>query len=134
MEEAPAAKKPAAKAAPAAAPAGPRSYSITVNNRIYDVTVAEGSGAVQAVPVQAAAPAAAAAPVSGTEVEAPTPGNVVKIMVKVGDSVTQDQPLLVLEAMKMESEVKSPSAGKILAVHVSTGDTVQASDSLFTIG
>jgi pyruvate carboxylase subunit B len=135
VEEAPAAK-PAAKPAPAAAaPAGPRSYSITVNNRIYDVTVAEGSGAVQAVPAQAAAPAPAAeAPVSGTEIEAPTPGNVVKIMVKVGDSVTQDQPLLVLEAMKMESEVKSPSAGKILAIHVTTGDTVQASDSLFTIG
>jgi len=134
IEEAPA-KKPAAKAAPAAAATGPRSYSITVNNRIYDVSVAEGSG-VQAVPAQAAAAAPAAeAPVTGgTEIEAPTPGNVVKIMVKVGDSVTQDQPLLVLEAMKMESEVKSPSNGKILAIHVSAGDTVQASESLFTIG
>jgi pyruvate carboxylase subunit B len=141
-EEAPA--KPAA-AAPAAAPAptGPRSYSITVNNRIYDVTVAEGSGAVQAAPAAAtpvapAAPAAAQAaeaPVAGgTEIEAPTPGNVVKIMVKAGDTVTKDQPLLVLEAMKMESEVKSPSDGKILSVNVSTGDTVQASDVLFTIG
>lgn len=134
MEAAPA-QKPAAKAAPAAAaPTGPRAYSITVNNRIYDVTVAEGNGAVQAVPAQTAAPAAAEAPVSGTEIEAPTPGNVVKIMVKVGDSVTKDQPLLVLEAMKMESEVKSPSDGKILAVLVTVGDTVQASDSLFTIG
>ena len=55
-------------------------------------------------------------------------------MVKVGDTVAKDQPLLVLEAMKMESEVKSPSAGKILSVNVSTGDTVQASDVLFTIG
>ncbi len=136
-EEAPA-KKPAAKTAPAAAaPSGPRSYSITVNNRIYDVTVSEGGG-VQAAPAQAAAaaPAPAAAPpvTGGTEIEAPTPGNVVKIMVKVGDSVKQDQPLLVLEAMKMESEVKSPSDGKILAVHVTAGDTVQASDSLFTLG
>ena len=134
-EEAPA--KPAAlRAAPAAAaPAGPRSYSITVNNRIYDVTVAEGSGAVQATPAAAAPAPAAEAPVSGgTEIEAPTPGNVVKIMVKVGDTVAKDQPLLVLEAMKMESEVKSPSAGKILSVNVSTGDTVQASDVLFTIG
>jgi pyruvate carboxylase subunit B len=55
-------------------------------------------------------------------------------MVKLGDSVTKDQPLLVLEAMKMESEVKSPGDGKIVAVHVATGDTVQASDSLFTLG
>jgi len=134
--EAPA-EKPAAKAAPAAAPAGgPRSYSITVNNRIYDVTVAEGNGAVQAVPAQAAAPAAAPAAEapSGTDIEAPTPGNVVKIMVKVGDSVTKDQPLLVLEAMKMESEVKSPSDGKILGIQVSAGDTVQAGDSLFILG
>lgn len=127
--------KPAAKVAPAAAvSAGPRSYSITVNNRIYDVTVAEGNGAVQATPVQAAAPAAEAPVTGGTEIEAPTPGNVVKIMVNVGDSVKKDQPLLVLEAMKMESEVKSPSDGKILAIHISAGDTVQASDSLFTLG
>ncbi len=135
-EQAPA--RPAAKAPAAAAPAptGPRSYSITVNNRIYDVTVAEGSGAVQATPAAAPAPAAAAeAPAgAGTDIEAPTPGNVVKIMVNVGDSVSQNQPLLVLEAMKMESEVKSPQDGKILAIHVSTGDTVQASDTLFTIG
>jgi pyruvate carboxylase subunit B len=110
-----------------------------VNNRIYDVTVADGSGAVQATPAAAsaaaaAAPAAEAPAAGGTEIEAPTPGNVVKIMVKVGDTVTKDQPLLVLEAMKMESEVKSPSDGKILSVNVSTGDTVQASDVLFTIG
>ena len=113
---------------------GPRAYSITVNNRIYDVTVAEGTGAVQAVPAQAAAPAAAPAAVEGTEVEAPTPGNIFKILVKQGDAVTTDQPLVIMEAMKMESEVKSPCDGKILAVHVSQGDTVKASDPLFTIG
>ena len=131
------AKAPAKGAKPAAAPApvsGPRSYSITVNNRIYDVTVAEGTGAVQAVPAQAA-PAAAAAPVAeGTEIDAPTPGNIVKLLVKLGDTVKTDQPLVIMEAMKMESEVKSPCDGKIVAVHVSPGDTVQASEPLFTIG
>jgi pyruvate carboxylase subunit B len=131
------AKKPAAKAAaPAPAPAamGPRDYTITVNNRPYNVTVSEAGG-VQAAPAPAAAaPAAAPAAVEGTEVEAPTPGNVVKILVEVGDTVETDAPLVVLEAMKMESEVKSPSAGKVLAIHISAGDTVQASDPLFTIG
>ncbi len=133
-EQAPA--RPAAKAPAAAAPAptGPRSYSITVNNRIYDVSVADGGGAVQATPAAAPAAVAEAPATGGTDIEAPTPGNVVKIMVSVGDSVTKDQPLLVLEAMKMESEVKSPQDGKIQAIHVSTGDTVQASDTLFTIG
>ena len=121
--------KPAAAAAPVS---GPRSYSITVNNRIYDVTVAEGNGAVQAVP---AAPVAPVAPVTeGTEVDAPTPGNIVKLLVKQGDTVKTDQPLVIMEAMKMESEVKSPCDGKIMAVHVSPGDTVQASEPLFTIG
>jgi pyruvate carboxylase subunit B len=125
-----AAKKAAAPAAPASI--GPRDYTITVNNRPYNVTVSEAGG-IKAAP--AAAPAPIAAPVvEGTEVDAPTPGNIVKILVDVGSSVTVDQPLVVMEAMKMESEVKSPCAGKVLAVHIATGDTVQASDPLFTIG
>ena len=89
---------------------------------------------VQAVPVQAAAAAAAPPVVEGTEVDAPTPGNIVKLLVKQGDAVKTDQPLVIMEAMKMESEVKSPCDGKVVAVHVSAGDTVQASDQLFTIG
>jgi len=121
-------KKAAAKTATAPAAMGPRDYTITVNNRPYNVTVSDAGG-VQAAPV-----AAAAAPVAGTEVEAPTPGNVVKILVEMGSNVTTDQPLVVLEAMKMESEVKSPCGGKVLAIHVSAGDTVQSSDPLFTIG
>ena len=124
------AARPAA-AAPQPAAIGPRDYTITVNNRPYNVTVSEAGG-IQA----AAAPAAPGAPaeVEGTEVEAPTPGIIVKILVDVGSSVTEDQPLVLMEAMKMESEVKSPCAGKILAVHVAAGDTVQAADLLFTIG
>ena len=133
-DEKAAAKQPAPKAAAAApAPVGPRDYTITVNNRPYNVTVSEAGG-IQAAPAAAAVPVAAPAAVAGTDVEAPTPGNVVKILVEVGDTVETDSPLVVLEAMKMESEVKSPCAGKVLAVHVSAGDTVQASDPLFTIG
>lgn len=131
-DEAPAAKKPAAKAAaPTPASIGPRDYTITVNNRPYNVTVSEAGG-IQAAP--AGAPAAAAPAVEGTDVEAPTPGNIVKVLVEVGSTVSNDQPLVVMEAMKMESEVKSPCSGKVLAIHVSAGDTVQASDLLFTIG
>lgn len=124
---------PKKAAAPAAAPAaGPRSYSITVDNRSYDVTVAEG-GAVQAAPAPTPAAPASGGAAQGTEVEAPTPGNVVKVFVEKGDNVKKDQPLLVLEAMKMESEVKSPCDGTVAAVHVEAGDTVQASDLLFVI-
>ncbi len=131
------AKKAAKPAAPAATPAaiGPRDYTITVNNRPYNVSVSEAGG-VQATPAAAAAaPAPTPEPVvEGTDIEAPTPGNIVKILVDVGADVTEDQPLVVMEAMKMESEVKSSCAGKVLAIHVAAGDTVQASDLLFTIG
>jgi pyruvate carboxylase subunit B len=127
-------KKPAGqKAAAAPAPSGPRNYTITVNNRPYNVTVAEG-GAIQAAPA-ATQPAPAAAPAGeGTPVEAPTPGIIVKVLVEVGSIVAKDQPLVVMEAMKMESEVKSPVAGKIAEIHVSSGEAVQAGDLLFTIG
>ncbi|MEE4241796.1 MAG: biotin/lipoyl-containing protein [Desulfopila sp.] len=130
-------KKKAAPAPAAAAPTGPRSYTITVNNRPYNVVVAEGSGgSFQAIPAGggASAPAPAAAePVEGTEVEAPTPGNIVKVMVDVGDQVQKDATLVIMEAMKMESEVKAPQAGKIVAVHVTAGETVQTSEPLVTI-
>ncbi len=129
-------EKPAEKKKTAAAPApatGPRNYTITVNNRPYNVMVAEGmAGGFQAIP---AAPGAApvAEAVDGTDIDAPTPGNIVKVLVEVGDEVKVDDPLVVMEAMKMESEVKSPMAGKVVAVHVEAGDTMQASEPLVTI-
>uniref|UniRef100_UPI00048F189A biotin/lipoyl-containing protein n=1 Tax=Desulfogranum mediterraneum TaxID=160661 RepID=UPI00048F189A len=121
------------KAAPAARPAagaplGERNYSIVVNDRAYQVSVSDGGG-IQARPA-AAEPAAAL----GTVIDAPTPGNVVKVLVETGQSVKANQPIVILEAMKMESEVKAPSAGKVLAIHVTAGDTVQAGDMLLTIG
>ena len=120
--------KPATKTASAA---GPKSYSITVDNRVYNVVVAEGTGGMQAIQtVQAAAPAST----EGEEVLAPTPGNIMSISVNVGDEVKEGQTLLVMEAMKMESDVKSPHTGKILSIAVAAGDTVQASDLLLTIG
>jgi pyruvate carboxylase subunit B len=55
------------------------------------------------------------------------------VLVDVGDEVQKDAPLVVMEAMKMESEVKAPKAGKIVAVHVAAGDSVQASEALVSI-
>lgn len=127
------------KAEPAAAPAannkkaaGPRNYSIVVDGKAYNVVVAEGHGAV--MPSAPAAASAASEPAGeGQDVLAPTPGNILKILVDEGDIVEKDQPVVVMEAMKMESEVKAPRQGKITSIHVQTGDTVQASESLFTI-
>ena len=130
-DQAPAAAKPAAKAA--AAPAGgPKAYTITVDGKAYAVQVAEG-GAVAAAPAAAAPVAAAPAASDGEEVESPTPGNIMSIKVAVGDTVAEGDCVLVMEAMKMESDVTAPKAGKITALHVEERDTVQAGDALFTI-
>ncbi len=125
-------KKKAKPATPAPQrPAGPRSYSIVVNSRPYDVTVTEKGEltAFKAVP-----PQEEPAEQAGEPVEAPTPGNVIKILVEIDQPVKTGQPLLVLEAMKMESEVQAPSSGKVLDIHVQSGDMVQAGDMLLTIG
>ncbi|KFZ37939.1 pyruvate carboxylase subunit B [Shewanella mangrovi] len=61
------------------------------------------------------------------------PGNVVDVLVNIGDSVTAGQPLLVTEAMKMESEVTAPLAGKVAAINVKKGDRITPGDVLVEI-
>jgi pyruvate carboxylase subunit B len=70
---------------------------------------------------------------SGIDIPAPTPGNIVRLEVEVGDTISKEQTLLVMEAMKMESEVKSPQVGVVQAVHVKAGNTVQTGDALLTL-
>jgi acetyl/propionyl-CoA carboxylase alpha subunit len=55
---------------------------------------------------------------------APMPGTVIRVLAKEGERVTHRQPLLVLEAMKMETPVVSPYDGVVKAVHVKDGDRV----------
>ena len=64
------------------------------------------------------------APHAGT-LRAPMPGKVLRVLVETGLVVTQGQPLIVVEAMKMENELKSPGAGTVGRVHVRAGDTVE---------
>ncbi len=52
------------------------------------------------------------------------PGTVIKVLVAAGDRVTARQPLVVLEAMKMETPLVSPYDAAVLAVHVAEGDRV----------
>lgn len=138
--EAEAAKKAAPKAEKAA-PAAPKAssngnYTVTVDGRAYNVTVAEGTGAVQSVAPAAAAPAAPAASDSGDgqPVEAAMPGSVVAVEVEVGDTVNEGDTVLVIEAMKMESPVKATASGKVISIEVAAGDTVASGDVLMYIG
>jgi acetyl-CoA carboxylase biotin carboxyl carrier protein len=59
------------------------------------------------------------------QVKAHITGTVWKIEVKVGDAVTEGQPVVVLESMKMEMPVESPGAGKVSAILVKEGDAVE---------
>ena len=56
---------------------------------------------------------------------APMPGLVLKMMVAKGDAVEEGQPLLILEAMKMENVIKSPTAGVIKSIDVEVGAAVE---------
>jgi 3-methylcrotonyl-CoA carboxylase alpha subunit len=62
--------------------------------------------------------------------EAPMPGVVSKVMVVVGDEVTKGQPLVALEAMKMEHLIRAPREGRVKRVAASPGQMVQAGAEL----
>lgn len=129
-----------------------RKFVINVNGKSYDVEVEEiRDGAVVSSPVvsspvvtapvaaqpvaaSASAPAPKPAGAAGSvKIESPMPGNVLKVNVKVGDSVEEGQAVAVLEAMKMENDIVAPSAGTVASVNVSVGDSVNTGDVLITL-
>ena len=67
-------------------------------------------------------------------VTAPIPGLVKNILVKVGAAVKEGDPLLTLDAMKLENEIPAPSSGKVKAIHVKPGMPVERDALLVTIG
>lgn len=124
-----------------------KNYTITVNGKVYEVTVEEGfSGQAQggAAPVSApaaplntpkapapAAPQAAAA--GAVTVSAPMPGKILDIRVGAGQAVKRGDVLMILEAMKMENEIVSPQDGTVAGVQVSVGSAVEAGDTLASL-
>jgi len=87
-------------------------------------------------PAQAPAPAPApSAPTAGADAQtAPMPGKIIEVKHNVGDAVSANDTVLVLEAMKMENAIVAERAGTITAMHVSVGQMVNPGDALFTIG
>jgi len=67
------------------------------------------------------------------DVSTTMPGNVVDVLVAVGDVVKAGQTVLVSEAMKMETEIQAPIAGTVKAVHVAKGDRVNPGEVLIEI-
>ncbi len=116
-----------------------RNFVVTVNGTSYQVGVEEVGGApvvasVQASPVVAApvaAPVAAAAPVNGEKVLSPFPGLIKGLLVAEGASVKKDQPILVLEAMKMDNDITAPCDG-VITYQVTKGSNVE-SDAVLAV-
>ncbi len=70
----------------------------------------------------------------GTEVKAPMPGAVLRVLKNVGDSVEENEEILVIEAMKMETPIKSPVSGTVNSLSVRQGDKVQSGQVMATVG
>lgn len=66
------------------------------------------------------------------ELKAPMPGLVLKVMVKAGESVRKNDPLLVLEAMKMENVIKSPGDATVKQVHADERSAVEKGQLLMS--
>ena len=97
-------------------------FVVTVGGRCFTVEPAAGA-------------ASRRGPVGGLvdapgRVSAPLAGVVVELHVRVGDEVEAGQPLLVIEAMKMQNEVQAPRAGVITALHVARGDRAEKGELL----
>ena len=121
-----------------------RNFIITVNGKSYEVGVEEvGANNSAPVIVPVAAPAApvapvatkaapkAAAPANGEKVLSPFPGLIKNLLVAEGASVKKDQPILVLEAMKMDNDITAPCDGTV-HFQVAKGANV-ASDSVLAV-
>jgi biotin carboxyl carrier protein len=61
------------------------------------------------------------------------PGRVVRVLVAEGDTVTKGDPIIVVEAMKMENEMKAPTGGVIAGIYVSEGQAVEAGSALILV-
>ena len=124
-----------------------RNFVITVIGKTYEVGVEE-VGATASAPVvttikaapaaPVAAPAAApaapkAAPANGEKVLSPFPGLIKNLLVAEGASVKKDQPILVLEAMKMDNDITAPCDG-VVSFQVVKGANVESDAVLAVIG
>ena len=126
-----------AKDAPAASSADkPSAYAVSVGGKSFDVRFEGGRAIVNgraldySVSAQEASAAPAAAPTATHPVNAQMPGKVLQHLVRVGQQVSEGEPLLKIEAMKMEMEVAAPRDGTVADLPVPEGQQVAAGQPL----
>jgi len=117
-----------------------RNFVVTIDGKTYSVgveEVGESAGEISIAPAQpvqeAPKPAKTAAPANGTKVTSPFPGLIKNILVADGATVKKDQPIIVLEAMKMDNEITAPCDGKV-TISVVKGANVETNALLAVIG
>ena len=115
------------------------SYLVTIDEKEFSVTIDENnnfeiaSGSVlNTSPNQPQQVEPQTSSVS-SQLNAPLGGNIFKILIAEGQTVSKDQTLIILEAMKMETEIKSPADGVISNIHIQVGDAVAPGDLLIDI-
>jgi|TARA_B110000858_G_C17800353_1_gene474891 oxaloacetate decarboxylase alpha subunit len=127
---------PTGKAAAQLNDAGEEIYTVEVEGKSYTVSVTNG-GDISAIAENGVPNTASAeAPVVGAKgepVNAPLAGTVVKVLVQPGQSVTEGETIIILEAMKMETSISAPHAGTIVAIKVQSGDSCTVGDVLVTL-
>ena len=117
-------------------------YDVNVDGRVYRVEVAPSGTLTSVTPAsgsqtQAQPQTNSAAPSDSTasqSIDAPLAGNVFKILVRNGDSVSEGDVVMILEAMKMETEIRSAYTGTVTDITVSEGDAVTSGQPLILLG
>ncbi len=107
-------------------------YTVVVNGERFIVQVAEGVDTP--VVLEGVSPEASLSSSSDhKKIRAALAGNIIRVLVSMGQKVEQGEVLLILEAMKMETEVVAPSAGTIKEILISSGDAVSVGDCLIIL-
>jgi pyruvate carboxylase subunit B len=99
--------------------------AFVINGQEYFIEIEEGCSAESGN--------AALIPSNNAEVRAGIPGSIFKVLVNVGDKVTKGQPVIVIEAMKMEIEVPATIDGVVSSVRVNQGDVIVNNQLLVTL-
>jgi biotin carboxyl carrier protein len=98
-----------------------RSYEVVVDHQMHWIRSAHGLHRLEIHDCTAPV----TRPASGDgRVKAPIPGLIARVLVDQGEEVAAGQPLLVLEAMKMENEIRAPRAGTVAQLNIAAGQQV----------
>ncbi|MDB2650274.1 sodium-extruding oxaloacetate decarboxylase subunit alpha [Porticoccaceae bacterium] len=126
---------PTGKASAPKTDAGEEIYTVEVEGKSYTVTVNEGGdvNGIAAVGASTSGNSTAVPATGGEPVAAPLAGDVVKLLVKPGQKVSEGEGLVIIEAMKMETSVSAPSDGTVVEVRVQAGDSCTVGDVLVTL-